>query len=58
MPPAHVGMRLKAIIEDLIKVDEKDTPTSEEEEQVNIIFKWRMVWCMFIQIKDQGKNCS
>ena len=49
MPPTHVGMRLKATVEDLIKADDKDASTSEGEEQVNINFKWRMVWYMFIK---------
>ena len=58
VPPAHMGMRLKTTVEDLVKADDKDVPTGEGEEQVSSIVKWRMVWYMFIQIKNQGKKFS
>ena len=58
MPPTHVGMRLKTTVEDLVKVDDKDVPTGEGEEKARSIVKSRMVWYMFILIKNQGKNFS
>ena len=58
MPPAHVGMRLTATVEYLAEEDDKDAPTGEGEEQVSSIVKRRMVWYMFIQIKNQGKSFS
>ena len=48
MPPVHVEMRIKATVEDLVKVDAKDVPTLNREEQVSSTHKRRMVWYMFI----------
>ena len=58
MPPAHVGMRIKATVKYLVKENDKDAAKGEGEEKLSSMVKRRMVWYMFVQIKSQGKNFS
>ena len=40
----------------MVKVDDQDAPISVMEEHVNMIFRWRMIWCVFIHSKEQGST--